>query len=345
MQVDALLDPSTRSTPIWAAELYSRKDCEVSWLWHGYLARGEVTLLTSQWKAGKTTLLSILLDRLGRGEPTAGLETARTKAVVISEESNAQWSRRLQRFPVWDHACFLCRPFAATPDPAQWRALIELIDRLRRESGVELVVIDTLANFLPRGTENLADKVMDALRPLEQLTKEGMAVLLLHHPRKGESLAGQAARGSGALCAYADILMEMHWPLRQRPEDRRRRLCAWSRHEATPRDRMIELLEDGRDYRVLVDLEGEEEFEQGWAMVRDVLTVAEKRLTRKQILAAWPDTHRPSEATLWRWLERAKSLLRVQEDGQGGRHDPHRYWLPGRDVPVIADPLELLELV
>jgi hypothetical protein len=31
----------------------------------------------------------------------------------------------------------------------------------------------------------------------------GVAVLLLHHPKKGEVLAGQAARGSGALCAHA----------------------------------------------------------------------------------------------------------------------------------------------
>jgi hypothetical protein len=28
----------------------------VDWLWDGYLARGSVTLLTSQWKTGKTTL-------------------------------------------------------------------------------------------------------------------------------------------------------------------------------------------------------------------------------------------------------------------------------------------------
>jgi AAA domain len=33
----------------------------LSWLWHGYLAAGNVTLLTSQWKSGKTTLLAVLL--------------------------------------------------------------------------------------------------------------------------------------------------------------------------------------------------------------------------------------------------------------------------------------------
>src|SRR5216683_5632648 len=35
-------------------------DPNVSWLWDGYLARGAVTLLTSLWKAGKTTLIAIL---------------------------------------------------------------------------------------------------------------------------------------------------------------------------------------------------------------------------------------------------------------------------------------------
>ena len=36
----------------------------VAWLWEGYLAPGNITLLTSQWKSGKTTLMSILLSRL-----------------------------------------------------------------------------------------------------------------------------------------------------------------------------------------------------------------------------------------------------------------------------------------
>ena len=35
----------------------------LSWLWRGYLAHGFLTLLTSQWKTGKTTLLAVLLAR------------------------------------------------------------------------------------------------------------------------------------------------------------------------------------------------------------------------------------------------------------------------------------------
>src|SRR4051812_30907881 len=43
------------------------------WLWHGYLAAGKLTLLTSQWKSGKTTLLAVLLARLAEGGNLAGL--------------------------------------------------------------------------------------------------------------------------------------------------------------------------------------------------------------------------------------------------------------------------------
>ena len=33
----------------------------VPWLWEGLLAAGNITLLTSVWKAGKSTLLALLL--------------------------------------------------------------------------------------------------------------------------------------------------------------------------------------------------------------------------------------------------------------------------------------------
>src|SRR5688500_2294227 len=55
----------------------------VPWLWQGYLAPGALTLLTSQWKAGKTTLVSVLLARLGTGGTLAGLPLGAGNAVVV----------------------------------------------------------------------------------------------------------------------------------------------------------------------------------------------------------------------------------------------------------------------
>src|SRR4051812_20302099 len=55
-----------------------------AWLWHGYLGPGKVTLLTSQWKSGKTTLVSLLLARLQHGGQLAGLAVDQAKAFIIS---------------------------------------------------------------------------------------------------------------------------------------------------------------------------------------------------------------------------------------------------------------------
>ena len=84
---DLQLPPANRSgsrQPVacpdgfWSADLSAATPHEVPWLLHGYLAPGSITLWTSRWKAGKTTLLSILLARrvtggqVGRPHPHPG---------------------------------------------------------------------------------------------------------------------------------------------------------------------------------------------------------------------------------------------------------------------------------
>jgi hypothetical protein len=85
----------------------------------------------------------------------------------------------------------------------------ELIDRLGEphdRRGVDLAVIDNLASFLPGRDESHAGLMLEALLPLQRLTRLGLAVLLLHHPKRGTARDGQAARGSGALTGYVDII-------------------------------------------------------------------------------------------------------------------------------------------
>ena len=48
---------------IWDHEFASRPQAALEWLWHGFVAPGNLTLLTSLWKSGKTTLLALLLSR------------------------------------------------------------------------------------------------------------------------------------------------------------------------------------------------------------------------------------------------------------------------------------------
>ena len=60
-----------------AAGPHAETHREVRWLWDGYLAAGLVTLLTSRWKTGKTTLVSLLLARIGAGRRAGPRAVAR----------------------------------------------------------------------------------------------------------------------------------------------------------------------------------------------------------------------------------------------------------------------------
>jgi hypothetical protein len=324
-------------TSLWSADLGAAAGATLPWLWHGYVAPGLVTLLTSQWKSGKTTLLSILLARIAAGGQLAGLAVRPGRAAVLSEEGPFHWFQRSQRLHFGDHLCWFCRPFRGKPRPDDWLAFLDHLLVLRTQHPLDLFVIDPLASFLPGRAENLAGSMLDALLPLQRLTAAGLAVLILHHPCKGESAAGQAARGSGALPAYADILIEMRWAGVPTEGDRRRRLLAYSRFDETTRRLVIELNADGADYLCHGDID-EDDFSRNWQVLRGVLEDACLKLTRRQILEQWPGDHRPpDDSTLWRWLTCSVARGLVKQDGLGRRSAPYRYWLPEREAMLFPD--------
>jgi hypothetical protein len=183
---------------------------------------------------------------------------------------------------------------------------------------------------------------MKALLPLTRLTDLGIAVLLLHHPGKGKPLPGQAARGSGALPGFADILVEMSWCSTD-SNDRRRKLLAFSRYESTPGQCIIELNPEGTDYTTLGDFQ-ENEFRQNWSTLKMVLEDAPGKRTRMELLADWPaDFPKPSGNTLYLWLKRGVAVGLVHQEGDGRKSDPFRYWLSDQEAKWKQSPLYQLE--
>jgi hypothetical protein len=327
---------------LWKPDLTDGNPTGTRWLWHGYLAPGATTLLTGPWKAGKTTLLSALLARLGTGGTLAGLTVAPGRALVVSEESRELWGQRGQLFDFGRHVCWLCRPFTHKPNTEEWEGLIDRLVRLAKEHGITLVVIDPLIAFLPGRDENSAAAIMAALLPLRRLTEAGIAVLLLHHPRKGHAEEGQVSRGSGALSGHVDVLIEWNWCDGPGPRDRRRRLRAFSRFSETLPEQIIELDAAGTDYSSHGTTEALA-LAQSWPGLLVVLTETRHKMTRLEILEAWPPEHdRPSPHTLWRWLEQAVAGRRMKRAGSGTRTDPFVYWLPGQEEVWQRDPLGLL---
>jgi len=328
--------------PIPFDELAESSGGSMSWLWDSYIAGGAVTLLTSRWKAGKTTLLSILLAKMGAGGVLAGRGVAAGGAVVVSEEPRELWVDRGRRLGFGRHVSFLCRPFRGKPTVAEWESLIDRLEREAAGRGRLLVVIDTLAEFLPGPDENNAATMLAALAPLRRLTALGAAVLLLHHPRKADA----APRGSGALPAFADVLLELGGVQPSEGADRRRRLRATGRFPETGGGAMIELAADGTDYAVLPEVDRPaESFAAGWPVLRQVLEDARHRLTRKEVIAGWPDDYpRPSATQLWQWLDRAVAAGLVKRTGAGRKRDPFQYWLCGRTDEPWANALGLEDL-
>jgi hypothetical protein len=317
-----------RYVPQSLADLKARAQGLGDWLWQGYLVPRNLTLLTSLWKAGKSTLISVLLARMKTGGTLAGLPVRPGRAVVLSEEPPEKWVERSQHVDLDGHVSWFCLPFVGTPTEATWLELLARVERLHEQQPIALLVIDSLANLSPMRSENDAVQMLRPLQPLRRLTQRGVSGLIAHHPKKGPTLPGQAARGSGALSAFVDIIVEMHG-LSNRTGDRRRLLRSFSRHAATPPRLVIEWTEDGSDYHSL-GTSAELSYEHGWPVLEAILEQSEGPLTRRVILRRWPDSAlAPAKLTLWKWLGRAVQEGRVLEDGRGTRNDPFRYQLPG----------------
>ena len=73
------------------------RQATVSWLWEGMLAAGNVTLLTSVWKAGKSSLLALLLAGRREGGVLLGRMIEAGASTVVSEEPAELWRRRARR--------------------------------------------------------------------------------------------------------------------------------------------------------------------------------------------------------------------------------------------------------
>jgi AAA domain len=314
---------------IWDQDLTSVHEAPVNWIWHGFLAGGSITLLTGLWKAGKTTLLSVLLSRRKDGGNLAGLAVKPGKTVVLSEESAARWAERRALHDFGGNVCFFPQPFLTVPSFEQWRTLLQRVLQLREQHGVDLLVIDPLAPFL-RG-ENNARNIFDTFMPLTALTRSGMAVLANHHPSRADKPIGQAARGSGALLGHVDISIEMRHPGGD-PLTRCRRLFALSRHPETPRQLLIELSAQGTDYACLPD-DYEDPFQDNWPVLAMLFEDAPQKLTRQDILNEWPpDFDRPGLTALRGWLDRAVERSLLACEGSGRKGDPFRYWFPQREA-------------
>src|SRR5260370_31889777 len=324
-------------TECWG-DCLDQADAVDDWIWTGLLRPGQITLMTALPKTGKTTLLSHLLAHRQTGTPLLDRTVRPGVTAVLTEEPRALWNRRCRKLGFGRDVCFFFRPFALRPTQDEFAELIAQLLDLKARRGVDLVVVDTLSRFLPLRCENSTESMQQALAPLTSLAEHGLATLLNHHPSKGHAAPGQAARGSIALPAFADILLELHPFAPGLSGDRRRLLLGFSRNDETPPSLAIELNEAGTAMSILRE-QPESDIPEFWPELSVVLEDAGEPLTRMRLLDRWPeDLPRPSLRTLLNWLNTACEKNLVARAGTGRANDPLEYGLPSQMPLWLAAP-------
>jgi RecA-family ATPase len=71
-----------------------RRPPAIPWIWDGVIAEEAVTLLSAPEKVGKTTLLSLLLDRRRVGGQLLGRTVRPGRTILCSEEHVRLWRLR-----------------------------------------------------------------------------------------------------------------------------------------------------------------------------------------------------------------------------------------------------------
>lgn len=302
---------------------------EARWVWRGLLARGGVTLLSALWKAGKSTLLAHLLRALGQGGDFLGLAVAPSKVLYVTEEPEDLWAERRDDLGITDDAHFQVKPFLAKPRYDRWGEFLTHLAGYRSEFPYDVLVMDTISNLWPVRDENDAAQVQSALMPLHGLVDSTMALLLVHHLRKGDGQEATASRGSGALTAFVDIIAELRRYCPGDRRDRRRVLSGFGRYREVPDEIVAELTEDGTAYRALGD--------RAETTTRDIRRVlfkllpgAPPGLSYEDLAEAWPGETAPKRTAMVAALGRLLDAGEVRREGRGKRGSPHTWWNPER---------------
>jgi hypothetical protein len=306
-------------------------DSGIDWISYGMIARGHITLASALMKSGKSTFLSCLLRALQ--DPPTGNSThlfcdrpvRECRTLVVTEESRRIWDKRCRALGLDGHASFLCRPLFNKPTIAEWSSFVGFIGEQAKALKCEHVVIDTISAFAPWKSENDSAEVQATMTPLNRLTEAGLAVSGFHHFGKVDGIEGRAARGSTALAAAADILLELRRYNPDDKHDRRRVLTGLGRFEEVPDEIVIRLNDDATAYTAEGDRKQTRSREMADA-IRDALPGSPPGSTADEIHEDLPAGARPKKGDLRGILKAGAAVGNWQQTGTGKPAAPWRFW-------------------
>jgi hypothetical protein len=283
----------------------------IPWLWEGVLATGAVTLLSAPEKIGKTTLLSLLLDRLRAGGELLGRTVWPGKTILCSEENQRLWALRQPPLDFGPDLIFL-QPPGPFPMRGRWKRFVnDIVELCFPDSAYDLVVIDTAVSFLPLADRN-KQTLRWALSTLTDIANLPVAVLILNQSRNVHR----------PLAAFADIVIEMTIPRGHSEGFRRRTFTGVGRYPETLQTATADLNPEGTDYLLV---EGSPApHPPVLSTLQTLLTASPTPLTRRELLDRWP-APAPHIDSLSRTLARGYELGLFTATGKGTKTEPFRF--------------------
>ncbi len=287
-------------------------DRSTEWIWEGVIAEDAITVLSAPEKTGKTTLLSLLLDRRREGGRLLGRAVRPGRTILCSEENRTLWAIRQPPLNFGSQLEYHC-PIGPNPTPRRWRRFINHLLTLG-DTYFDLLVIDSVMSFLPH-VENNRHEFHKALNELRVICNGPAGVLLIHQM----SSTRNRTRARGPLTAFADILIDMRVPGSDR-FTRRRCITGVGRYPGTLQRVVAELNADGTDYLLLPDDAMETAGAPCVETLRQILSASPEPPTRQEILDRWPDHEPPPRPdSLWRTLTRGCETGMLLRTGARGR--------------------------
>jgi RecA-family ATPase len=175
----------------------------IEWLVEGFLARGAGTILFGQPGVSKSVHAAVLCAHLALGKDFCGMRVPKSGTRVLYIDLDGGWDWTSQYL----HAVFKAHGITGLPEGFHyWSPLDDedgdddrpvileeegvKIANTVREHGIDLVVIDSLGQFLG-GDSNEAHRVSMGLRGgLNPARRQGAAILVIDHATKAARLGG-----------------------------------------------------------------------------------------------------------------------------------------------------------
>lgn len=211
-----------------------REARDIDWIWYGYLARGEVTLLSGDPEAGKSFIAQNIAGCLCQGEPLPSHVKDPPRALKgriayfdIENSPDTVTKKRLiwQNFSMDAQANYYQEemPFSINDDDEMER-VVEALERIKPI----LIVFDTLNTYIGRTDTNAGAETQQTAIKFKSLAERfNCSVLVLRHLTKGaRDKAMYRGAGSIALTGVARIEMIAG----HHPEDPDMRLMAQAKN-------------------------------------------------------------------------------------------------------------------